>query len=866
MVGDLAGRTRELTAVERGIARHGGVALAGEAGVGKSAILHEVERRRRADGTVVSIAGSYAGRSIPFGAVAAWLPEDPPPTQALLVVHLLETMLAGDGDGDEPVILCVDDAHLLDDASLLVVSETIRVQDNPVVLTVRTGEEFPEALRHLIDSGAVHRIEVEPLDREAVASIAHDQLGDRLSEDALDPVVDATRGNALVLRELLVDAVDTGRLVLDGDQWVLRGQLAAGTRVTELIRARAQRLDPDERALLDKVAVAEPVPLALLGSPVEDLATLERRNLVSVTNDGGPVVVETSHPMVGEALRQSMTVAERMGVLQALCRATGEVEAFPPGAAVRAVAWYVETGDAVLPAAATGAAWESLLSLDLEAAERYATMAANDHWRAAFVLAEVARVRGDGETAVHWHDRAATLADDDAAIRKVAMAQAGVHAFQLTDPKAAIASLRRAAGAVAEPRNSVELLCEAAFHATLLGEFDEVVTTCREVLRRPDLDLMTIWTAAINLGYAQVILADVTDLEASLSRAREAVKVVRADHPAGSDLTAAMSVASAVLRGRLVEAVDLADRSVDALRTNGAHRGLAAAVASEALMIAGDARAFDYALQSVEQLRAFDPYNSLPYGSGFAALLAATSDEAELASSILAEVDEEAVDIRSRAVLGRAHAVLACANDPDEAARIANEAGVIALESSHIAMGATALVEALAYRPGAEVAAILHEVGGSSTSPFVRSIADYAGAVANGDVEDVIEAAGRLKAIGAHGVAASALVVAAGLDDDEARARRSLARADATALRAGVVVPPWSVPDVADALSAREIEIALLAAEDRSDQEIADELYLARRTVGNHLHRAYAKLDVSGRGELRDVFARPPGEDDDAHR
>ncbi len=855
MVGDLAGRTRELAVVERTIARHGSVVLAGEAGVGKSAILRAVEQRRRADATVVSIAGSYAGRSIPFGAVAAWLPEDPPPTQASLVVHLLETMLAS-GD-DEAVVLCVDDAHLLDDASLLVVSETIRVQDNPVVLTVRTGEGFPDALRHLIDGGAVQRIEVAPLERSAIAAIAAEQLGHPLSDAALGPIVDATQGNALVLRELLVDAVDTERLVLDRGRWTLHGELAAGTRVTELIRARAQRLDPAQRRLLDKVAVAEPVPLALLGSPVEDLSTLERRNLVSVTSDGGPVVVETSHPMVGEALRHSMTVAERVGVLQALCRVTDRVDAFPPGAAVRAVAWYVEAGEDVLPAAATAAAWESLLTLDLDAAEGYATSASAAHWRAAFVLAEVCRVRGDGQTAAHWHDRAAALADDDAAIRKIAMAQAGVHAFQLTDPKAAIASLRRAADAVTDPRNSVELLCEAAFHATLLGEFDEVVTTCREVLGRPDLDLMTIWTAAINLGYAQVILADVTDLEASLARAREAVKVVRADHPAGSDLTAAMSVASAVLRGRLDDAVDQADRSVDALRTNGAHRGLAAAVASEALMIAGDPRALDYALQSVEQLRAFDPYNSLPYGSGFAALLAATSDETDLARSILAEVDEESVDIRSRAVLGRAHAVLAGADDPDEAARISHEAGAVALASSHIAMGATALVESLAYHPDPEVAGLLHEIGGSSTAPFVQTIAAYAGAVARGDVDDVIAAAGRLTALGARGVAASALVVAAGLDTDEARARRSLAIADATALRAGVLVPPWRVPDIVDALSVREIEVALLATDDRTDQEIADELYLARRTVGNHLHRAYAKLGIAGRNELTGIFSRP---------
>lgn len=846
------GRTRELSLLERETAQRGGVALVGDAGVGKSAILRGFEALRRRSGRVVSIAGSYAGRGIPFGAVAAWLPQDPPASQALLVAHLSDAVRASDGD---PVTVCIDDAHLLDDPTLLVVSGLIRDESLAVALTIRTDEPLPAALTHLIDGGAIERIDVQPLSKATVGDIARRDLGGPLATAALDAIYDATLGNALVLREVLADAVDTGRLRRDGERWVIEGELAAGSRITELIRSRAQRLDGPARALLERVAVAEPVPLPLLAAPTDVLAQLERRKLVSVSADDGRATVGTSHPMVGEALRATMTTSERIAVLDALRRSAEGADEFPPGSAARVLAWSDEIAEPAPAAAAATAAWESLCSLDLDAAVDYATRAARSHWRAAFVLAEVARVRGDGRTAVRWHELAGTLADDDAAIRKIAMAQAGVCAFQLTDPKAAIETLHAAAALVSDPQNSVELLCEAAFHATLLGEFDEVVTTCREVLGRPGLDLLTTWTAAINLSYAQVILADVTDLDATLSRAGDAVRVVRADHPAGSDLTAAMSVAAAVLGARIPAAVELADRSVDALRTNGAHRGLAAAVASEALMIAADPRAFDYAMQSVEQLRAFDPYNSLPYGSGFAALLAATSDEADLASSLLDAVAEADVDIRSRAVLGRARAALALGDDPSAAARIAADAGSIALEASHVAMGATALVEAIAYGAPTEVARHLHEAVRSSSSPFVRAIGRYAGSVADGDVESVIADGEEFRAMGAHGLAASALAVVAEFDDDPERARRSLARADATALRAGVVIPPWRTPEVPDALSSREIEVALAAVADRTDQQIADELFLARRTVGNHLHRVYAKLGIAGRRDLQAVFA-----------
>jgi DNA-binding CsgD family transcriptional regulator len=51
-------------------------------------------------------------------------------------------------------------------------------------------------------------------------------------------------------------------------------------------------------------------------------------------------------------------------------------------------------------------------------------------------------------------------------------------------------------------------------------------------------------------------------------------------------------------------------------------------------------------------------------------------------------------------------------------------------------------------------------------------------------------------------------------------------------------------------LSARERQIAGLAAAGVTSKGIAEELYLSARTIDNHLRRVYAKLGVSGRGEL----------------
>ena len=53
-----------------------------------------------------------------------------------------------------------------------------------------------------------------------------------------------------------------------------------------------------------------------------------------------------------------------------------------------------------------------------------------------------------------------------------------------------------------------------------------------------------------------------------------------------------------------------------------------------------------------------------------------------------------------------------------------------------------------------------------------------------------------------------------------------------------------------DALSPQERRVAAMATEGLSNREIAEALFLTRRTVEMHLTGAYRKLDVSGRGEL----------------
>ncbi|GAA4837094.1 LuxR family transcriptional regulator [Luteimicrobium xylanilyticum] len=84
----------------------------------------------------------------------------------------------------------------------------------------------------------------------------------------------------------------------------------------------------------------------------------------------------------------------------------------------------------------------------------------------------------------------------------------------------------------------------------------------------------------------------------------------------------------------------------------------------------------------------------------------------------------------------------------------------------------------------------------------------------------------------------------------EASGAEALAVCARAALRAVGVVPARAVVDPAAVLSERELVVARLAAQGMSNKEIASVLVVSPRTVAAHLHRAFPKLGITGRGQL----------------
>ncbi|HEX7133268.1 MAG TPA: helix-turn-helix transcriptional regulator, partial [Iamia sp.] len=133
-------------------------------------------------------------------------------------------------------------------------------------------------------------------------------------------------------------------------------------------------------------------------------------------------------------------------------------------------------------------------------------------------------------------------------------------------------------------------------------------------------------------------------------------------------------------------------------------------------------------------------------------------------------------------------------------------------------------------------------------------------ASADDDVTAVTAAAEALEAMGCLLDAAEAFAFVARAHRRSGRTRpaaRAAARSGALAGRCpGVATPALAERRSTTVVSARELQVARLAASGMTNRAIAQHLVVSERTVENHLYRAFTKLGVGSREEL--AAALPP--------
>ncbi|HEY1741153.1 MAG TPA: LuxR C-terminal-related transcriptional regulator [Acidimicrobiia bacterium] len=882
----LFGRSEELrfVAAARREGRHG-VVLAGEAGVGKSRLAREALRAADTDGWSCEVAVATASSAgVPLAPFAALVAHRGSAAAPLDSIHEgLSTLLAA--TAGRRLVLMVDDAHLLDEASAALLHLMISQPSGPFVLaTVRSDEPVPDAVGRLWRDGIVERVDVQPLSRAETDALVVDMLAGGVDASALRHVWQATAGNPLFVREYVLGARETGTLVQDHALWCWRpGAPAATPRLRDLVEGRIRAVDPAGRALLEVLALGGGLELPMIDrlgfGPAAEGA--EALGLVAAMPSRRRLSVALAHPLYGEVLARAVPPLRARAIHRRLVEALEVGQPRRRADFVRLASWRLQAGDATDRDALIGAArhayfgfFEDLAGQLLRrgaatpteaSAPRPVPSAADVEIDIATNLARAALDRGADATAAAalaralvWQNR---LDEADAILVElerapewrddadVASARAAYWFWGRGDFDAAVARL------AAKPNDALD--CFRAGLTIQIGNPRDalpIVVPLIEGAARPIDRVRAAGTAA----GAQVLVGQCrAGLELVDQHLATTLALAADDALAVTDLVVAQFYGLR-LTGRLDEAAQLAQFGHDAASTEGSTDGLslfAGALGMIALDRGRVATAAAYLRDMVAMLAERDGLQNRCWGYALLATAHALMGDVDGARTAMDHSDRLRRGARfydSDIELARAW-ILAARADTRGAIAVASSAAARA-EAAGMLPAAMSLLHATVRFGGPAPVDHLEAVAREIDSPVTAWLAQHAVAVSKGDAGGLEAVASEFESSGMLLVAAEAWAAAVGLHD---AAGRSAPRANAqlhvcrlTAECEGASTPALHAMPAATQLTRREQEVARLAALGMSNVTIAEQLVLSVRTVESHLYRAFVKLGVEHRRDL----------------
>ena len=785
-------------------------------------------------------------QAVELGAVG-WLVADGPDTGAAAIGNVVAAIRRH--GGGRPATVVVDDAHLLDDCSADALLQAAVTGAATIVASAAAGEATPHALGRLADDDLVDVVRLEPLTRDETAAAAAELIGGPVSGATAELLWRWTAGLPGLLRAVVDEGQRTGRLHPVDGRWWWSGRAIVPDAMSGLLDRWTGRLGPAAADALDHVALAEPVELEVIDrcTSVGALVELERAGLVVARVRGDGTVIHGGNTLVGPARLAAMSPLRRRVVARGLLRALDPPR--DPGDVVQRAALHVDAGipaphDLLLAASC-------LLRLtDPPRARRFAE--ANHRWNAS--TSTVADLLDHDVEAGKLAEARAALADVESSATTPDERQRAIEA-SIAIALFADRDTDRARRLVAEAGGGATLTSFASLVELLAGRPDRAACLAESVLTSPAAE------------ETAVLRAGVTHVACRMLQGRSADALQEAEQllPLAERLSGELPTSGGMLRAEI--AFTRLWRG-DLTAVPGAHPATGRWPSPP--VARADADPYDWALMAgivahltgdhgtaVQRLR--DAVVQQAGGKGVFHAEASAWLVVALCDAGLVREAIAALHRFPERHLGLVPGLHAWASGVVECARGDVEGGIVRLLAAADQARRTG-AELIEARYLVEVAdrdisrapiERIRVLSSSIDAPLMERLCHVAIAHAERDA-------------GAMGVLATALADT-GLGARSriaARLAEQLARSNGDhgqARRAGSLVrtlrqrtAPATRPGD---LTAREAEVARLAAGGLADREIAARLIVSVRTVESHLARAYRKLGVTSRADLSHALA-----------
>jgi DNA-binding CsgD family transcriptional regulator len=836
-----------------------GIVICGAAGVGKSRIAREGLSTAASHGGVTHWAvGTSCARALPLGAFTAWAAQSNGSDTVQLVRGVIESLTAA--SAGTTVVIGVDDVHLLDDLSTFVLQQIVQRAAAKLVLTVRDGEAIPAGIQELWKVGQFDRLDLQPLSADDTTTLLSASLDGSVDSGAASRLWELTRGNVLYLRHIVEQEILNGHLEKKLGYWQWIGDPIMPCSLVELIESRIGALPTAVGAVIDALAIGEPIELAALRRITDPGAVEEAdsRGLIIVEHIDGGIEVRAAHPLYSEVRRRRAAPTRLMrlrGLVANELGAGGDHDDIR--VVVRRATLSLDsdlTPDAgLLIKAAQGAVWLA----DLPLADRLAEAAvrAGAGPEAQFIRAHALSWLSRGQQAE------AVLAD--------------VPITQLTDQEFARFTYLRASNmlwALGDSARAKEIIDDAS-HITAGQARDCIDALCGVywfAMDRPDAARLPSNNLALD-DLPAIVGSETAWAMAAVSadagRANEAVAIADAgyavatrcfDAPHMRFNIADAHVSALLLAGRVSEALEVAERvRQQAADLPGAAKLLGAAVAGRAALGAGR---LDTACLLLEQAAAGLAATGHAIGWGYryhipraiALAMRGCTDEAGTALAALNTLRRPFRSLDYERSVARAW-VTASQGATSEAITILLSAAKKASASGQFAAEVICLQTATQFGDSAS-APRLSQLEAIVEGPRVGFAARFAAALRDGDAAELSAVSEDFEAMGDPVAAVDASAqsaIAYRRQDLRGSALGCATRADALAEQCGGAdTPALRQAREPLPLTDREREIVMLLGQGLSNRAVAARLTVSVRTVEGHIYKAMTKTGTASREEL----------------
>lgn len=891
----LTGRSDDLMSAVEALqgGSHVAVFVLGDSGMGKSRLIEAVVAELGSEVTPVPIHGSASLSKVPYGVLGPFIVELPvqEATSQLAVLRTLWAHLEEQKRATQkPLLLIVDDAHDLDEATAGILAELAAAGWAKLLVGAAARPGLPEPLLQLWFEGIAERHDLRPLTLPQTTEMLEGKLGSQVLPNVAEILWEASGGNPMLLNGLLDDAKNDGTLLRRNGVWLFTRHLNShGDRLTDVVRRQLLLRSPDERQALNLVALAEPVSRELIESVAGEVAVgaLIDSELIRVT-DSGTGELRLWHTVYGDTLRNLISPARSLQLRQSLLR---KMDSEPTSAEglLRHVSWSIECGAEVEDRQLLRAAVLASRLYEDELARKAAGLVKDPELQMA-ARAVIARTRYNASDYAAARD----ILDADfgqgtsipgllaGSLLWAAVMSALGHAPAEIMDRAQV--LQRAAERLAEatPDDAGHILAAVrerldtmeAMVLALAGEYQRAPAERAPAEGAPAAGAAGIKPAANTLQRAFRLCLDAARLLAAgkglsaLAVMSQAVEAAGADHDELyflTDFLVVRSASAAIHSGDWQSAENLLTGFVagsgPSLISFGG--GVHAAHGIVLLYQGKAAQALNTLSAALEALRLTDPQQLFPLTAAMAFAAAAEVGAQTKAELFLGDFES------APAALPRYMRSLAAMAVVYGKARLGNYPGAIAelkrlgrpdpeVDTAGLELDALAFCLALG---DTESATRLLELRAGLEGPRPEAICAYAAAISTDNAADHLEAAKTCEAAELWSFAALAYDAAAHAyraAGDTLRERMANAQRKRCLDRADDLPGEDTAKndDSLGILTRRERDIVALAVRGLTDRQIAAELQVSVRTVEGHLYRSYAKLNVKGREQLPGIDER----------